>query len=210
MKVRGEGQALFSFYAALASVEGVKKGEEADMGKYQVRYASLNAVHAEVERVLELHKLMVTQEPTVVDGMFAVITTLIHEDGSMIEMEPMCLVMPRDAQALGSATTYLRRYSLVAQFGIPVEDDDGRAATQSAQTQPGRRTEAERLVRETIGGMSEESRKAFTEDFRRHFGMGLSDLPAPKHGDALTWTREWVGRRMSGDSEQAIDAKVDA
>ena len=162
------------------------------MGRYQVRYASLNAVHAECERACELHHLMVCQEPTVHDGLFAVITTLVHEDGSMIEFEPICLPMPKDAQALGSATTYLRRYSLVSQFGIPVEDDDGRAATVSAQTQPGRRTEAERMIREHIATMDEKQRTTFIADFKTAFGQGLSDLPAAHHGDALTWTHRWI------------------
>ena len=192
MRIVGTGDALHAFYSALASVEGVKKGEEADMGKYQVRYASLNAVHAEVERACQLHKLVVCQEPATHDGLFAVVTTLIHEDGSMIEFEPMGLPMPRDAQALGSATTYLRRYSLVSQFGIPVEDDDGQAATTSANTQPGRRTEAERMIRESMGQMHPAERTRFVEDFKREFGMNLSDLPANRHGDALTWSREWL------------------
>lgn len=206
MNQLGEGQALLAFWAALAAVEGVPKGEEADMGKYVVRYASLNAVHTECVRACELHGLMVCQEPTVIDGMFAVCNTLIHSDGSRLVMAPMCLPLPKDAQALGSATTYLRRYSLVAQFGIPVEDDDGRAATVSAQTQPGRRTEAERLIREAVGAMQPEVRKQFTAEFKTHFGATLADLPAARHGDALTWSREWRRQQVDNADTNAADA----
>lgn len=202
MNVVGEGQALMAFYAALASVESVHKSETADMGRYVVKYASLNAVHAECQRALELHRLQVTQEPTMHEGLFAVINTLIHEDGSMVVMEPMCLPMPKEAQALGSATTYLRRYSLVSQFGLAVEDDDGREATTAAQTQPGRRTEAERMIREAIGNMDEDTRKAFTEAFRAQYGMGLTDLPTRSHGDALAFCRRWQTER-----EQAAEAE---
>lgn len=206
MDVIGDGDALLAFRAALASVEGLVKSEVADMGKYTVRYASLNAVHAECGRACELNKLAICQEPTVRDGMFAVITTLIHEDGSRLVFEPMCLPIPREAQALGSATTYLRRYSLVAQFGLHVEDDDGRAATVAAQTQPGRRSEAERMIRESIGAMDDETRKAYIAAFRAQFGVALQDLPVARHGDALTWSREWSRERAQAVAESQTTA----
>lgn len=198
------GQALYAFHAALASVETVVKGEEADMGRYTIRYASLNAVHAEVQRACELHDLEVVQEPTVIDGLFAVVNTLLHKDGSAIEMEPMCLPMPKDAQALGSATTYLRRYSLVSQFGLAVEDDDGRAATTSAHAAPGRRTEAERMIREQIAAMDQGLKDQFQQAFRERWGMGLADLPASKHGEALTWSREW-GQERAAELAQQVE-----
>ena len=209
MRQEGEGQALLAFHAALASVESVHKTETADMGKYTVRYASLNAVHAECARACELHKLAVVQEPTVIDGLFAVCNTLIHADGSRLLLEPMCLPMPRDAQALGSATTYLRRYSLVAQFGLAVEDDDGAAATASAQTAPGRRTEAERMIRESIAKLTDEERGRFVADFKTRFGQGLADLPAAKHGEALTWSREWETHRQDDATQEAGEPAAD-
>jgi len=188
----GEGQILSAFHSAKREIQAVHKSEEADMGKYTVKYASLNAVLAEVERVCGQHNIVVMQEPTVVEGMFGVLTTLVHSDGSYLVFAPMCLPLPKEAQAVGSATTYLRRYSLTAQFGIPVEDDDGKAATVAAQTQPGRRTEAERLIREEIAKMENMQRGLFTADFQQVFRSNLTDLPASKHGDALTWTRQWV------------------
>jgi hypothetical protein len=103
--------------------------------------------------------------------------------------------LPKEAQAYGSALTYARRYQLMTVFRIAPEDDDGQAATTAAQTQPGRRTEAERLIRESIATMDEATRKDFATDFKRQFGMPLMDLPANRHGDALTWTREWYRSR---------------
>lgn len=211
MNVVGEGQALFAFYAALASVESVHKSESADMGtRGIVRYASLNAVHAECQRALEMHKLELTQEPTVHEGLFAVFNTMIHEDGSRIEMAPMVLPMPKEAQALGSATTYLRRYSLVSQFGLAVEDDDGREATTSAQTQPGRRTEAERMIREYMAPMDDDTRKAFSDAFRAQYGCGLTDLPTRSHGDALAFTRRWIAEREQDDAATTAGAEGSA
>jgi len=211
MKQVGTGEAMTAFYAALGSVESVRKSETADMGRYVVKYASLNAVHAECQRACENHGLQVCQEPTVFEGLFAVVNTLLHRDGSAIEMEPMCLPMPKEAQALGSATTYLRRYSLVSQFGLAVEDDDGQAATTAAQTAPGRRTEAERLIREQIAGYDEATTREFRKAFLEHFKSSLNDLPASKHGDALTWARAWKPPTPESTADDAADkAWVDA
>lgn len=206
MKLIGTGDALSAFYAALGAVESVRKTESAEMGQRgTIRYASLNAVHAECARACETHKLQVCQEPTMFEGLFAVVNTLLHEDGSSIEMEPMCLPMPKDAQALGSATTYLRRYSLVSQFGLAVEDDDGQAATTSAQAAPGRRTEAERLIREQVAGYDDPTARAFQKAFRDEFRCSLTDLPANHHARALTWARAW--KPPEPDPEDKADAE---
>jgi hypothetical protein len=191
VKVIDGNDALMAYWVARSQVESVYRSETADMGRFVVKYASLNAVTNEIERVCAGQKLALCQEPTVVDGLFAVVNTLLHVDGSRLEFSPMCLPLPKEAQALGSATTYLRRYSLVAQFGLAVEDDDGRAATVAAQTAPGRRTEAERMIREGIAEMADDERKAFTLDFKDQFHSTLTDLPANRHGDALTWARQW-------------------
>jgi hypothetical protein len=205
MKCIDGDEALLAYWVARSQVESVFRSETADMGKYIVKYASLNAVTNEIERVCAGQKLVVCQEPTMVEGLFAVVNTLLHVEGSRLEFAPMCLPLPKEAQALGSATTYLRRYSLVSQFGLAVEDDDGRAATVAAQTQPGRRTEAERLIRELIAQMDEEARKAFTSDFKDRFHSTLTDLPANRHGEALTWARQWVE-----DWAAMIQEKIDA
>lgn len=198
-------ESLHAYWLARGEVQSVFRTETADMGKYTVKYASLNAVTAEIERACERHGLVLCQEPTVIDGLFAVINTLLHVEGSRLEFAPMCLPLPKEAQALGSATTYLRRYSLVSQFGLAVEDDDGRAATIAAQAAPGRRTEAERLIREAIAGMDETTRKDFTAAFKEQFRLTLADLPANRHGDALTWSRQWSADRAvaEADAEQA-------
>lgn len=206
--INGE-EALFAYWKARGEVGSVYRSETADMGKYTVKYANLNAVAAEVERACEKHGLRVCQEPTVVDGLFAVVNTLLHEEGSRLVFAPMCLPLPKEAQALGSATTYLRRYSLVSQFGLAVEDDDGRAATIAAQAAPGRRTEAERMIRETIAVWPKDKRDAYTADFKELFHSTLADLPANRHGDALTWTREWSAGWDERERERAEDASAE-
>jgi len=190
-------QAKLAFINALGAIELVMKTNTADTGKYTYTCADLGDALDECKRACDLFDLRFTQVPTVIDGCLAVGLRFFHTSGGEFEVDPLMMQLPKEAQAYGSALTYARRYQLMTVFRIAPEDDDGRAATVAAQTQPGRRTEAERLIREDIGRMDEQTRKDFAGDFKREFGMALMDLPVPKHGDALSWSREWQRTRSA-------------
>jgi ERF superfamily len=184
-------EAQQAFGEALREIVNVAKTQTADTGKYTYHYADLGDVLDECKRACALHDLVLTQVPTVQDGHLAVGMWLLHKSGGQVVFDPLMMMLPKEAQAYGSALTYARRYQLLTVFGIAPEDDDGRAATVSAQTQPGRRTEAERMIRESIATMDDPTRAAFVTAFKEQFGVSLTDLPAAKHGDALTWSKEW-------------------
>lgn len=57
-----------------------------------------------------------------------VITLLTHISGEWIKGEAVIPLVKRDPQALGSAVTYGRRYSLCAIINLASDDDDGEAA----------------------------------------------------------------------------------
>jgi hypothetical protein len=198
-------EASLAFAEALAAVEPVMKTQEADTGKYTYRYADLGDVLDECKRACGLHGLVITQVPTVREGYLAVSMWLLHKNGGQVHFDPLMMALPKEAQAYGSALTYARRYQLMTVFGIAPEDDDGRAATVAAQTQPGRRTEAERMIRESIAQMPEPLRRQFVDDFKREFGMSLTDLPAARHGDALTWAREWQPTAAEPDPDAPME-----
>lgn len=119
-----------AFFNALREVQDVAKTETADTGKYTYSYASLGAVLDEIKRACEGEGLAVTQTLTIEDPYLAVVTTLVSGEGDTLTFAPTKLRSPVDAQPLGSAATYLRRYSLLAAFAIAPEDDDGRSAVQ--------------------------------------------------------------------------------
>lgn len=181
-----------AFAKALDAIKNVARTQTADTGRYTYRYADLADVLEECKRVCRENGLTITQWPSVHDGHLSVGLMMMHINGGRVTFEPLMMVLPKEAQAYGSALTYARRYQLLTVFGIAPEDDDGREATVAARTQPGQRTEAERMIRERIATMDADERGLFTTAFKAQFGMGLSELPASKHGDALTWTKEWT------------------
>jgi hypothetical protein len=56
-------------------------------------------------------------------------TVLAHKSGEWMRGTSAAPVVKADPQGVGSAITYLRRYSLAAVCGIAQEDDDGNAAS---------------------------------------------------------------------------------
>jgi hypothetical protein len=71
------------------------------------------------------------------DGVHYVETMLLHESGEFVASDPLKLELSKtDMQALGSAITYARRYTLQSLLSIPAEDDDGEASMSRPKTEP--------------------------------------------------------------------------
>lgn len=194
MNEQAQNGLMIKFGQALNAVENIAKTETANAGSYTYKYADLGDVLGECKRVCQVFGLAVSQHASADAGMLTVGTQLIDCDtGECHYFLPLTLKLPSDAQALGSAITYGRRYALLTIFGIAPEDDDGRAATQAARAPEqygGYRSGAEQRIHEVIKALPEAQGKALRDAFRQQFGP-LSELAVPKHGDALTWVLAW-------------------
>ena len=118
-------------FAALSSAQGEieNASKNAANPHFKSRYADLAEVLNTVRPVFCKNGLSLTQE-TAFDGTLVSVTTLIaHKAGGYLTTVSSCQPGKSDAQGIGSATTYLRRYSAAAAAGIAQEDDDGNGAT---------------------------------------------------------------------------------
>lgn len=105
---------------------------------FKSKYADLSSVWAACKEPLTKNGLAVVQTMSAQEGKMFLITTLTHSSGQwMSSTLPIC-PMKNDPQGLGSAITYLRRYSLASITGVTTDDDDG----QSASTPPSRSSES--------------------------------------------------------------------
>lgn len=96
---------------------------------FNSNYASLNDVWDAVRAPLAEHELAVIQAPIEDVHGTAVITTLAHSSGEWFRSKLYILPKAKDAQSVGSAITYARRYALSAITGISTDDDDANQAT---------------------------------------------------------------------------------
>ncbi len=122
---------------AFAEIEGATKSAPGQVGHQRYKYADLTSVIEAIKPALVNHGLFFTQQPRVNDNGVEIETVLHHCGGETFSLG--CLFVPadkRNAQGFGSALTYARRYALVTAFGVPVEDDDGKAASAPAPEQP--------------------------------------------------------------------------
>lgn len=117
-------------FAALAAAQGEVENasKSSNNPHFRSKYADLAEVLNTVRPVFAAHGLSIMQS-TAFNGSFVSVTTLIgHKGGGLIYSTASCVPAKTDAQGVGAATTYLRRYSLAAMAGIAQEDDDGNAA----------------------------------------------------------------------------------
>lgn len=128
MELSNANAPLFAALAkAQAEVENAVKGNVNP--HFKSRYADLAEVLNTVRPTFARHGLSILQS-TAFDGInVSVTTTLAHAEGGWVSSCASCVPARVDAQGIGAATTYLRRYALAAMAGVAQEDDDGNAAS---------------------------------------------------------------------------------
>jgi hypothetical protein len=95
---------------------------------FNSRYADLASVWEACREQLTSNGLAVVQFPGGFGRTCMLTTILTHESGEWISSEAYAETKDGSPQAMGSATTYLRRYALAAVAGVAPDDDDGEAA----------------------------------------------------------------------------------
>lgn len=91
---------------------------------FKSKYAGLADIWACCKSVLPKNGLAVMQTMQEVDGRLQLVTTLAHKSGQWIKSVLPIVTAKTDAQSMGSAITYMRRYALSAIVGVVADDDD--------------------------------------------------------------------------------------
>ena len=126
---------LFAAMAtAQAQIENAKK--DSVNPHFKSRYADLAEVLNTTRPVLAKNGICIMQSTDFDGSMVYVTTTLAHKDGGYVQSVSCCVPGKTDAQGIGAATTYLRRYALAAACGIAQEDDDGQSAAHAGKPAP--------------------------------------------------------------------------
>jgi hypothetical protein len=122
--------------AAQKATEAVKKASTNPA--FKSKYADLSVVVEAVVPALNAAGVSVLQFPAFNGELVSVATTLLHESGSSLTATLHLRPSKLDAQGVGSAITYARRYALMAMTGAAPEDDDGAAASGPRDAAPAR------------------------------------------------------------------------
>tara|TARA_R110002167_G_scaffold30123_4_gene99892 strand:- start:486 stop:1088 length:603 start_codon:yes stop_codon:yes gene_type:complete len=188
------------FARAVAHAEAVTKSKTADLGKdFKYSYVTLNDVLATCSFACATEGLTFTQHVVSHGADRQQMTTTIIDttSGELIDFGGPIFPVTGDPQAVGSAITYHRRYSLVMLFALTVNDDDG-AQGHRAAVKPNARTEAEIEIRTTISAWSKEDRALFAQNFKIELGYTLAELPESRHGEALAYFKTYNRNTTEG------------
>jgi hypothetical protein len=125
------GKIAAAVATASADIGAAKK--DAKNPHFKNDYATLESAINASKGALQAQGVFVVQSPGEMgegQGTFVlnVVTRLVHSSGEWIETVCHIPLQKKDAQGVGSAVTYGRRYGLMAALNIPASDDDGNDA----------------------------------------------------------------------------------
>ena len=126
---------------------------------FKSKYVPLENVVEAIDDVAPKFGLTYSQYPvTTDDGKVGISTVLLHESGEFIEYPPATTKPDKNTpQGVGSALTYMRRYSLSAVFGITSDqDDDGNEASGNTKAKQTSNKNVQMASAQTIGTLKKE------------------------------------------------------
>lgn len=109
-------------------IKPIKKTEENPY--FKSKYFDINSLVEVVMPLLQKKNILLQQPLIVIDGKTAVKTSLWDTESDDAIESVALLPDGLDAQKIGSAITYLRRYSIQSLLCLEAEDDDGNVASQ--------------------------------------------------------------------------------
>jgi len=99
---------------------------------FNSKYADLASIVDAIQAPLAKHGLSLVQCVVDAEHGVGIETILIHDSGEWLSSTYSMPVAKGDAQGVGSAITYGKRYAMAAICRLATEDDDGNAATKAA------------------------------------------------------------------------------
>lgn len=187
------------------------KDKKGQVGNQKTRYADLVQVNAVVlGRLNELETIWVCL-PHIDAGVFGLHYQLRHVPSATEKAGVWPLKLSENPQQMGSATSYGRRYALLAITGIvsEEEDDDGEAASgaRAAQrAQPQRPTTTRpTAARGSAPALPGEARTGGMDDRRRRKMMALfGQVQITDRENRLAYVVDVIGRPVESSNELTV------
>jgi hypothetical protein len=160
---------------------------------FKSSYADLSSIWNACKVPLSKNGLAVLQTTETKDGQLILITTLAHASGQWIRSYLPVLSEKQNAQGLGSALTYMRRYALSAMVGVTSdEDDDGNACSapeRKREYQPAKEDSPKKIINrdqvKTIENLIGQCDETFVRNVRNYYAKegvhSWEQLPVDKY-----------------------------
>lgn len=193
-------------FGALAKAQGMmgRAFKDANNPAFRTKYTSLASVLEAILPAYNASGLCVLQHPVLAEDVIHMTTLITHESGQwMKSICSMPVAGKKDAHAVGSAISYLRRYTLASICGVIQSDDDGNDASGAASgaasaspspvraftpraAPPAARQMTDAEIAEAIAPIELDALKLYCE---AHNKPAPADMPAHQQAQMLSWLK---------------------
>lgn len=144
---------------------------------FKSKFATLYSIWEACREPLSKNGLSVVQTMDFISEKLCLTTKLMHSSGQWISSTTPVVSAKNDAQGIGSALSYFKRYSLSALLGICTadEDDDGNAAMPSENKKTKEKPKAEKITADQCACL-EEMQNSCSPDYLKKVHKHLNDL----------------------------------
>lgn len=169
-------------------------------GTYEFAYATLDHIIESVREPLTSNGLWFSQLLGFGPEGYVIHTTLLHDSGEWLASNTVFTQPEADFQSLGSAITYMRRYTLSSMLGIASEEDD------DANTADGNRIEKSKDRQPANDNI-----KVANDNKTAQWTGGQAPAFIPRDGmTAITWCQTFLSAiKQSKDVDAWIQANSD-
>lgn len=182
------GEIYKAFIGAQAEIANPTKSKQG----HGYKYAELSQLTEMANELLPRHGMGHTQTTDTIDGQLVLVTTLFHSSGEWIQgfypLEKAGMHKVNDAQQMGAAITYARRYTLAAILGIAQEDDDAACLTRDNRPQQPQRQQPQR----------QQQQQQRPQQQQQQQGQQLPPLQVLE-GQTLAAVNAWIGEGYAAD-----------
>lgn len=164
---------------------------------FKSNYADLTSVWRACRKSLTDNGLSVSHSTVLQEGEIFLVTKLIHSSGEWLGGYYPLMLGKKDAQSMGSAMTYAKRYALAAIVGVCVEgeDDDAEATMDRKETIS---DDQLKLLIKSIG----ENREAKDIILKRFSAKALNEIPKESFATVMNWLE--TQKKESGNGKTRV------
>ncbi len=170
---------------------------------FKSRYADFASCMDACRIPLSDNGIAVIQSCETIDGKISLITMLAHVSGQWMKSEFPIIPSKMDSQAIGSAMTYAKRYSLCGMIGIVADeegDDDGEAAMGRNKTESPKVHEENKLkLKEILGEEDPELINYYIQVVMKNFNWSEQDTVSKflQDKDLVQKFTSWKGKKKT-------------
>jgi len=198
------GKIAKSLAQAQGQMSGVKKNQVNPFHKNQ--YADLNSCLDACRELLSKNEIALIQTNEICTDGVIVVTKLVHSSGQWFSGKLFIPLTKKDAQGVGSAITYGRRYALTSMVGIAQADDDGNSISvntskpSGAQMSTGKKTQIEMASSKQIDTISDMLNNGQFDDDVKKKGLRKLKSGTMTKAQASAWISKNSTKAFNGTS----------